>query len=75
VHFPKNLVNVFECHRSDSEDELKLIQDLCKNELNLDAVVCSHWAQGGKGAAALAEAVEKAAGQPNNFRYEIAQLR
>ena len=62
-------------HRTDSEDELLLIQRLCKEEGAFDAVVCSHWAHGSKGAADLAEAVEKAAQQPNNFQflYELEQ--
>ena len=62
------ILNDIECHRSDSEEELQLIQKLCKSEGAFDAVVCSHWAHGSRGAAALAEAVEKAAEQPNEFR-------
>lgn len=53
--------------RTDSEEELKLLQDLCKQEGAFDAVVCSHWAFGSRGAADLAEAVVKAAEQPSNF--------
>jgi len=44
------------------------LQRLCKEEGAFDAVVCSHWASGSKGAADLAEAVAKAAEQPSNFR-------
>ncbi|XP_032785088.1 C-1-tetrahydrofolate synthase, cytoplasmic isoform X1 [Daphnia magna] len=54
---------------TDSEDELSLLQRLCKDNGAFDAVVCSHWATGSQGAAALAEAVVKAAEQPSNFRY------
>ena len=55
-------------YRTDSEEELSLLQRLCKEEGAFDAVVCSHWASGSKGAADLAEAVAKAAEQPSNFR-------
>ncbi|XP_057374614.1 C-1-tetrahydrofolate synthase, cytoplasmic-like isoform X1 [Daphnia carinata] len=53
---------------TDSIDELSLLQGLCKDNGAFDAVVCSHWATGSQGAAALAEAVVKAAEQPSNFR-------
>ena len=35
----------------------------------MDAVVCTHWMEGGKGAVALAEAVIKAAKNPANFQF------
>jgi formyltetrahydrofolate synthetase len=34
-----------------------------------DAVVCTHWMDGGKGAVALAEAVIKAAEKPTDFQF------
>lgn len=34
-----------------------------------DAVVCSHWAQGGAGAANLADSVIKACNKPSNFKF------
>lgn len=34
-----------------------------------DAIICSHFARGGAGARALAEAVERAAQQPHDFRF------
>ncbi len=34
-----------------------------------DAVICSHWAKGGAGAADLAMAVEKASNAPSNFKF------
>ena len=55
-------------YRTDSEEELSLLQRLCKEEGAFDAVVCSHWSSGSKGAAALAEAVDRAAKEPSNFR-------
>ena len=63
------LTNIIVCHRSDREEELQLIQELSKRAGAFDAVVCAHWARGGRGAAVLAGAVEKAAEQPNQFRF------
>lgn len=34
-----------------------------------DAVRCSHWAQGGAGAVALGQAVQRASGAPSNFKF------
>jgi methylenetetrahydrofolate dehydrogenase (NADP+)/methenyltetrahydrofolate cyclohydrolase/formyltetrahydrofolate synthetase len=34
-----------------------------------DAIVCTHWMDGGKGAVALGEAVIKAAEKPTNFQF------
>jgi len=57
--------------RTDSEEELSLLQRLCKEQGAFDAVICSHWAHGGQGAVALAEAVVKAAEEPSNFKYSM----
>lgn len=54
---------------TDSDEELQLIQRLCKEQGAFDAVICSHWAHGSRGAATLADAVEKAAQQPSDFRF------
>jgi len=54
---------------TDSDEELSLLQRLSKEQGAFDAVICSHWAHGGQGAVALAEAVVKAAEQPTNFRF------
>ena len=42
---------------SDTEAEFQLIRDVCEGEFGTKAVLCRHWAEGGKGAVALAEAV------------------
>lgn len=34
-----------------------------------DAVECTHWAEGGKGALALAQAVQRASQTPSDFRF------
>jgi len=42
---------------SDTDAEFQLIQDMCKAEFGTEAVLCTHWANGGKGAVELAEKV------------------
>ena len=42
---------------SDTEAEFALIQKTCKEEFGAEAVLCKHWAEGGKGAIELAEKV------------------
>jgi len=42
---------------SDTQAELDLIVKICKDEFNVDAVICKHWADGGAGATGLAEKV------------------
>jgi len=42
---------------SDTQAELDLIVKICKEEFNVDAVICKHWADGGAGATGLAEKV------------------
>ncbi|XP_076978511.1 C-1-tetrahydrofolate synthase, cytoplasmic isoform X1 [Tamandua tetradactyla] len=58
-------VNVF---KTDTEAELELICHLAKDHGASDAVKCTHWAEGGKGALALGEAVQRAAQAPSNFK-------
>ena len=42
---------------SDTDAEFALIQKVCKEEFGAEAVLCKHWADGGKGAIELAEKV------------------
>ncbi|KAF3831083.1 hypothetical protein GH733_002321 [Mirounga leonina] len=58
-------VNAF---KTDSEAELDLISRLAKDHGAFDAVKCTHWAEGGKGALALAQAVQRAAQAPSSFQ-------
>lgn len=46
-----------------------MIKSAAINKGASDAVVCSHWHYGGKGALELADAVIKACEQPCNFKY------
>jgi formate--tetrahydrofolate ligase len=41
----------------DTQAELDLIIKTCKDEFNVEAVICKHWADGGAGAVELAEKV------------------
>ena len=45
------------------------MQQLAKTAGAFNAVVCSHWAEGGYGAMRLAEAVEQAANQESSFKF------
>ncbi|NXY73963.1 C1TM protein, partial [Glareola pratincola] len=59
-------LNVF---KTDSPAEVDLVCEIAKQSGAFDAVPCSHWSAGGKGAVKLAQAVEKAANQKNSFKY------
>ena len=58
-------VNVFP---TDTEVELKLIQDKCK-ELGVNVAISKVWAKGGEGGKALAEEVVRLCDQPNDFTF------
>lgn len=61
--------NVKRClYRTDTEAELDLVSRLAKEHGAFDAVKCTHWAEGGKGALALAQAVQRAAQSPSSFQ-------
>ena len=53
-----NLPTVVAINRfpTDTESEISKVQEVCKNA-GVNAVLAEHWAEGGKGAAKLAEAV------------------
>uniref|UniRef100_A0A8C2SZ94 C-1-tetrahydrofolate synthase, cytoplasmic n=1 Tax=Coturnix japonica TaxID=93934 RepID=A0A8C2SZ94_COTJA len=59
-------VNAF---KTDTKAELALVVQLAKEAGAFDAVECTHWAEGGKGAVALARAVQRASQTPSNFRF------
>lgn len=52
----------------DTEAELKLVEDKCK-ELGVNVVLADVWANGGEGGKALAEEVVRIAEQDNNFSF------
>lgn len=55
--------------RTDTPNELALLQQLSKECGAFDAVVSNHWAHGGAGAVDLAKAVERACYQPSDFKF------
>uniref|UniRef100_A0A667ZTL5 C-1-tetrahydrofolate synthase, cytoplasmic n=1 Tax=Myripristis murdjan TaxID=586833 RepID=A0A667ZTL5_9TELE len=55
--------------RTDTEAELDLICNMAKTAGAFDAVRCSHWAEGGAGAVALGQAVQRASEAPSNFKF------
>uniref|UniRef100_A0A8C8BM64 formate--tetrahydrofolate ligase n=1 Tax=Otus sunia TaxID=257818 RepID=A0A8C8BM64_9STRI len=59
-------LNVF---KTDSPAEIDLVCKIAKQSGAFDAVPCNHWSAGGRGAVKLAQAVERAANQKNNFKY------
>ncbi|KAJ8399151.1 hypothetical protein AAFF_G00415300 [Aldrovandia affinis] len=59
-------VNAF---KTDTDAELDLVCSLAKTAGAFDAVRCSHWAEGGAGAVALGQAVQKAADAPSDFKF------
>ncbi len=54
---------------TDTEREWEIIREAALRAGAFDAVVTQHWADGGEGAAKLAEAVIKASDEPSNFNY------
>ncbi|KAM3918533.1 C-1-tetrahydrofolate synthase, cytoplasmic [Leptodactylus fuscus] len=59
-------VNAF---KTDTQAELELVCRLAKEAGAFDAVKCTHWAEGGKGAVDLARAVQTASQAPSDFRF------
>lgn len=55
--------------RTDTEAELDLVCCMAKAAGAFDAVRSSHWADGGAGAVALGQAVQKASEAPSKFKF------
>ena len=64
-----NVVVAVNSFAADTPAEVELVRQAAVEAGAEDAVVCTHWMDGGKGAVALAEAVVKAAEKPTNFRF------
>jgi len=64
-----NVVVAVNSFATDTPAEVELIRAAALKMGAMDAVVSTHWADGGKGAKALAEAVIKAAEKPSNFEF------
>jgi methylenetetrahydrofolate dehydrogenase (NADP+)/methenyltetrahydrofolate cyclohydrolase/formyltetrahydrofolate synthetase len=54
---------------SDTPAEVELVRKAAVEAGAEDAVVCTHWMEGGKGAQKLAELVVKTAEKPSNFKF------
>lgn len=64
-----NVVVAVNSFATDTPAEVELIREAALKMGAMDAVVSTHWADGGKGAKALAEAVIKAAEKPSKFEF------
>ncbi|MEW5872378.1 MAG: formate--tetrahydrofolate ligase [Chloroflexota bacterium] len=64
-----NVVVAVNSFKDDTPAEVELVRKAAIEAGAEDAVVCTHWMEGGKGAKALAEAVVKAAEKPTNFKF------
>src|SRR5512146_2005660 len=64
-----NVVVAVNSFATDTPAEVEMVRKAAFDAGAMDAVASTHWADGGEGAVALAEAVVKAAEQPTNFRF------
>ena len=64
-----NVVVAVNSFSTDTPAEVELIREAALQMGAMDAVVSTHWADGGPGAKKLAEAVVKAASKPSNFQF------
>jgi methylenetetrahydrofolate dehydrogenase (NADP+)/methenyltetrahydrofolate cyclohydrolase/formyltetrahydrofolate synthetase len=55
--------------KDDTEAEMEMVREYALSQGAEDAVVTLHWAEGGDGAAKLAEAVVAACEKPSNFEF------
>jgi formyltetrahydrofolate synthetase len=69
LKFGVNVVVAVNSFKDDKPAEVELILKAAVEAGAIEAVACTHWMDGGKGALALAEAVVRAAGKPSNFRF------
>jgi formyltetrahydrofolate synthetase len=64
-----NVVVAVNSFATDTPAEVELIREAALKMGAMDAVVSTHWADGGAGARKLAEAVVKAAERPSHFQF------
>ncbi len=69
LKFGVNVVVAINKFSSDTPAELELVRRAAIEAGAVDAVVSTHWMDGGAGALALAEAVVKASQLPSHFRF------
>lgn len=69
LKFGVNVVVAVNSFATDTPAEVEMIREAALNMGAMDAVVSTHWADGGKGAKALAKAVIRASKKPSNFQF------
>lgn len=69
LKFGINVVVAINSFTSDTPAEVELIRTAALQFGAMDAVVSTHWADGGAGAVKLAQAVVKAAEKPTHFKF------
>jgi formyltetrahydrofolate synthetase len=69
LKFGVNVIVAVNSFANDTPAEVELVREAALKMGAMDAVVSTHWADGGKGSKALAEAVVKAAKMPSNFEF------
>jgi formyltetrahydrofolate synthetase len=69
LKFGVNVVVAVNSFATDTPAEVELVRKAALEFGAMDAVVSTHWADGGKGAVQLAEAVVRAAEKPSHFKF------
>jgi methylenetetrahydrofolate dehydrogenase (NADP+) / methenyltetrahydrofolate cyclohydrolase / formyltetrahydrofolate synthetase len=69
LKFGVNVVVAVNSFANDTPAEVEIVRQAALDAGAMDAVVSTHWMDGGAGAVALAEAVIKAAEQPSSFKF------
>lgn len=69
LKFGVNVVVAVNSFATDTPAEVELVRQAALAAGAMDAVVSTHWMDGGAGAVALAEAVVRAAEKPSQFRF------
>jgi methylenetetrahydrofolate dehydrogenase (NADP+) / methenyltetrahydrofolate cyclohydrolase / formyltetrahydrofolate synthetase len=69
LKFGVNVVVAVNSFANDTPAEVELVRQAALEAGAMDAVVSTHWMDGGAGSVALAEAVIKAAEQPSDFKF------
>ncbi|MFO7584502.1 MAG: formate--tetrahydrofolate ligase [Anaerolineales bacterium] len=69
LKFGVNVVVAVNSFANDTPAEVEIVRQAALDAGAMDAVVSTHWMDGGAGSVALAEAVIKAAEQPSNFEF------
>ncbi|XP_061700507.1 C-1-tetrahydrofolate synthase, cytoplasmic [Syngnathoides biaculeatus] len=68
-HFGVPVVVAVNAFKTDTDAELDLVCNMARGAGAFDAVRCNHWAEGGAGALALGQAVQKASEARSSFKF------